>query len=124
MWKPYNPNPDGLKTIDCTVRAICAVTGLPWRAVHKAQCVLSGDMADMPSKNRVWWRLLRGIGYRKVELPDECPDCYTVSDFARDHPTGRYIVGPMEHAVAVINGDWLDTWDSGSCVAEYFFEEA
>lgn len=122
-WRKYNPNPLGRQTNDCTIRAICAVTGLPWRVVHAAACFLSGEMADMPSTNIVWWALLDGIGFRRWHLIDRCPDCYTVADFARDHPRGRYVLGPLEHAVAVIDGDWWDSWDSGGTVPLYFFEE-
>jgi len=124
MWHEFQPNPQGLSTGDCTVRAVCAVTGLPWCAAHDVLCALSGEMADMPSTNRVWWALLKGIGYRQLFLPDRCPDCYTVADFAAEHPRGKFILGPHEHAVAVIDGDWWDTWDSGSTVPGYFFEEA
>ena len=123
MWKPFNPNPKGLVTGDCTVRSLCAVTGLSWDSVHAMLCNLARDMADMPSSNRVWWALLRGLGFRKLVLLDRCPDCYTVEDFARDHPRGVFVVGPYEHAVAVIDGDWWDSWDSGGTVPGYFFEE-
>jgi hypothetical protein len=104
------------------VRAICAVTGLPWSTAHDALCVLSGELFDMPSTNRVWWTFLRGIGFEQMLLPNVCPDCYTVEDFARDHPKGKYVLGPYEHAVAVIDGDWWDTWDSGKTVPMYYFE--
>lgn len=123
MWQPFNPNPAGLQTGDCTVRSICAVTGLDWRTVHRALCDLSGEMCDMPSINRVWWTLLRGIGFRRLVLLDTCPDCYTVEDFAEDHPRGLYVLGPPEHAVAVIDGDWWDSYDSGGTSPAYYFEE-
>ena len=48
LWQPFNPNPRGLLVGDCTVRSICAVTGLSWKAVHDTLCGLSGAMADMP----------------------------------------------------------------------------
>ena len=123
MWHRYQPNPDGLMTDDCTVRAVCAVTGLPWDAAHKTLCSLARQMADMPNTNRVWWAFLRGVGYRQVQLPNVCPECYTVEDFARDHPAGKYVLGPFQHAVAVIDGEWWDTWDSGRSVPFYYFED-
>lgn len=46
MWHEFQPNPQGLSTGDCTVRAVCAVTGLPWSAAHDALCALSGEMAE------------------------------------------------------------------------------
>lgn len=121
MWRPFNPNPQGLLVGDCTIRAICAVTGLDWRTIHRAQCDLSEEMADMPSADRVWWKQLRRYGFTRQRMIDQCPNCYTVADFAADHPNGIYILGPKEHAVAVIDGDWWDTWDSGGTVPAYYF---
>lgn len=123
MWRRFQPNPFNISTSDCTVRAICAVTGLDWRTAHRILCELSGEMGEMPDRNRSWWAFLRAIGFTQFRLIDTCPDCYTVADFARDHPHGRFILGPHEHAVAVIDGDWWDSWDSGGTVPTYYFEE-
>lgn len=106
------------------MRAICAVTGFSWKLIHLAQCVLAGLMSDMPSSNRVWWKLLELLGFSRIKLIDQCPDCYTVADFARDHPRGKYVLGPLEHAVAVVNGNWFDSWDSGRTVPTYYFERS
>lgn len=121
MWYSYNPNPLGINVGDCTVRAICAVTNGTWDDVHKALCDLARDMADMPSADRVWWELLRQIGFTRQQIINQCPDCYTVKDFCKDHPNGKYILGPHEHAVAVVNGNYLDSWDSGDTVPTYYF---
>lgn len=123
MWRRFQPNPFNISTSDCTVRAVCAVTGLDWRTAHRILCELSGELGEMPDRNRSWWAFLRAIGFTQFRLIDTCPDCYTVADFARDHPHGRYILGPHEHAVAVIDGDWWDSWDSGDTVPMYYFEE-
>ena len=119
LWHPFNPNPFGLLVGDCTVRSICAVTGLDWDAVHEAQCRLSRVMGDMPSADRVWHELLRWCGFERRELPDRCPACYTVFDFCLEHPRGIYVLGPPAHAVAVISGRYWDAWDSGRSVPEY-----
>lgn len=121
MWRRYQPNPEKITTGDCTVRAICAVTGMDWYAAHTALCELAREMSQMPSSNDVWWTFLRGIGFRQFHLIDRCPDCYTVRDFARDHPKGTFVLGPSEHAVAVIDSEWLDSWDSGDTVPLYYF---
>lgn len=121
MWIEYNPNPKKLHVGDCTVRSICAVTGLDWHTVHKALCDLSEDMADMPSADRVWWTLLEQMGFARKKMIDRCPECYTVEQFAFDHPRGIYILGPHEHAVALIDGNWWDSWDSALTVPTYYF---
>jgi len=33
--------------------------------------------------------------------------------FCEDHPYGTYIVGTGTHAIACIDGNYYDTWDSG-----------
>lgn len=121
MWYSYNPNPLGLNVGDCTVRAICAVTNGTWDDVHKALCDLARDMADMPSADRVWWEMLRQLGFARQVILDTCPDCYTIKDFCKDHPYGKYILGPHEHAVAVVDGNYFDSWDSGDTVPTYYF---
>lgn len=120
MWKRFNPNPQGLMVGDCTVRAICAVTGRDWKTVHRDLCDLSRDMADMPSADRVWWEALRQYGFTWRRLIDRCPDCYTVEDFAAEHPYGDFVLGPPEHAVAVIDGKFWDSWNSGETVPTYY----
>lgn len=121
MYRYFNPNPQGLMVGDCTIRAICAVTGLDWYTVHDSACALSREMADMPSADRVWWTLLEDLGFEQMKMIDQCPHCYTVEDFARDHQEGTYILGPFQHAVAVISGDWLDSWNSAQTVPTYYF---
>lgn len=121
MWIRFNPNPRGLHVGDCTVRSICAATGADWHRVHDALCALSGEMADMPSADRVWWTLLEKCGFDRQRMIDRCPECYTVRDFCEDHPKGIYVLGPHEHAVAVIDGDYWDSWDSGNTVPTYYF---
>lgn len=121
-WMKWNPNPQGLMVGDCTVRAICAVTGQDWTTVHRDLCELARDMADMPSSDRVWWEMLRDLGFSRQKLIDQCPDCYTVGDFAADHPRGIYVLGPHEHAVSVIDGDAWDSWNSLRTVPTYYFK--
>ena len=64
---------------------------------------------------------MRAIGFRQIHILNRCPDCFTVKDFAEANPHGVYVLGPHEHAVAVIDGDWWDSWDSGDTVPTYYF---
>ena len=114
MYIPYNANPTGKNTIDCTIRAISKVEGKPWRAVYAGVCINGYESCDMPSSNAVWGAYLKENGFKRYMLPNTCPDCYTITDFCRDHPKGAYILGTGTHVVAVVNGDYYDTWDSGS----------
>ena len=118
----YNPNPMGLSVGDCTIRAISKVTNKSWKTTYLNLVLQGYKMYDMPSANRVWGEYLREIGYVRRFIPDTCPNCYTVRDFCMDHPIGRYILGTGEHVVAVVDGYYYDSWDSGNEIPIYYFE--
>ena len=117
----YNPNPDELFVGDCVIRAVSRVTHQDWETIHADLCVLSGKMHDMPSADRVWGEYLYRRGFTKHSIRNTCPFCYTVLDFCRDHPYGTYILKTNGHVIAVVNGDYYDTTDSGSEVPIYFW---
>lgn len=122
MYKTFNPNPAGKSAGDCTVRAISAATGKDWYETYIGLSVEGLALCDMPSANTVWGAYLRKLGYRRQAIPNTCPDCYTVADFAEEHPRGVYLLALSGHAVCVIDGDWYDTWDSGAEVPLYYWE--
>jgi len=119
----YNPNPMNLSVGDCTIRAISKVTGLTWQEAYFHLLLQGFSMSDMPSSNRVWGELLKSFGFIKKFLPDTCPNCYTIRDFCQDNPTGTYVLGTGEHVVAVIDGNYYDSWDSGNEIPIYYFEK-
>ena len=81
-------------------------------------------MGDMPSSNAVWGAYLRSKGFRREIIPDTCPECYTVADFAAEHPRGEYILALSGHVVCVEDGIIFDTWDStGQIPLYYWFKE-
>ena len=123
-YKYYNPNPHGLNTGDCVVRAIAKATGKGWRAVYQELCVRGLALGDMPSANRVWNDYLTHIGFRRYVIPNTCPNCYTVRDFAEDYPQGVYILATGTHVVTVIDGTYYDAWDSGDRVPIFYFRRA
>ena len=121
MWVEYNPNPEGNKTIDCTVRAITKATGKDWEDVYIQLCLHGLVLGDMPNKNYVWGSYLKSQGFKRYIIPDECPDCYTVADFADDHPLGTFVLALSGHVVAVSQGDYYDSWDSGREIPLYYW---
>lgn len=123
MYNPYNPNPTAARVGDCTIRAICGVTGRDWIDVYLALAVQGLIMGDMPNANSVWGAYLRSLGFKRHVIPDTCPDCYTVSDFADDHKNGRYVLALNGHVVCVKDGDYYDSWDSGNERPVYYWTE-
>lgn len=118
----HNENPKNLLTGDCVVRAIAMITGSSWHDVYNEICIEGAKKADMPSSNNVWISFLKKNGYQLRMLPKECPDCYDIKDFCSDFPKGQYIVCTGTHVVAVINGDYYDTYDSGDLSPIFYFE--
>lgn len=118
----YNPNPLKLSVGDCTIRAISKVSNQTWEQTYLDLCNQGFFMYDMPSSNRVWSELLKTYGFKKIQIPDMCPACYTIKEFCRDNPIGEFILGTGAHVVAVINGNYYDSWDSGNEIPIYYFE--
>lgn len=123
MWKHYNPNPTGARVGDCTVRAISKATGQTWQQTYLELCIYGLMYSDMPSANSVWGAYLRNKGFSRSVIPDSCPDCYTVEEFTKEHPVGTFILALSGHVVCVVDGDFYDSWDSGSMIPIYFWHK-
>ena len=92
MFVRFNPNPAGKNVGDCPVRAICCATGQGWHETYVQLCMQGLALADMPSANNVWGAYLKKLGFARHVIPEDCSDCYSVSDFARDHTRGTYLL--------------------------------
>lgn len=121
MYIKSNPNPDNLMTEDCTIRAISIATDKSWDETYIDVCVKGFVMKRMPSTNSVWAEYLKDQGFSRHIIPDTCPHCYTVRDFCGEYFKGTYVLGTGSHAIAVIDGDYYDAWDSGDEVPLYYF---
>lgn len=123
MFINTNPNPEHKLVGDCVVRAIAILLDKTWEEVYEDICVLGRQMYDMPSSNEVWSEYLYSKGYIRKIIPNMCPACYTVRSFCDDHRHGgEYLLATGTHVVAVINGDYYDTWDSGNEIPIYYFQ--
>lgn len=115
-----NPNPKGAHEGDCVIRAISLATGKTWERIYVELAAQGFLMADMPSSNDVWGQYLKGRGF---SFHTAIPGRYPLWMFCEDHPIGTYIVGTGSHAVAVINGDYYDTWDSGDESPAFYWKK-
>jgi len=122
MFRYYNPNPVGRVSVgDCAVRALTKVLEVDWEKAY-AMLVANGfEMGDMPSSNAVIGSVLRQHGFYRENLPPTCPECFTIKDFCHKNPLGTYLVGTGNHVVAVVNGEYYDTWESGDETVLYFW---
>lgn len=123
MYKQVNLNPCASRVGDCVIRAVGIVTNQDWDTTYLSICLQGFIMCDMPSSNAVWGEYLKNKGFTKHVIPDTCPDCYTVQDFCLDNPRGTFVLATGSHVVAVIDGNYLDSWDSGSEVPVYLWRK-
>ena len=123
MFENYNPNPTGKNVGDCAVRAISKALDQSWDETYIGLALQGYLMGDMPSANAVWGAYLRRKGMRRHLIPEECPDGYTVNDFAEDHPQGTFILALSSHVVCVKDGTIFDSWNSGGEVPIYFWKK-
>ncbi len=120
-WTFWNPNPTGRLVGDCAVRAVAKALNTDWESAFIMIAANAYSMGDMPSSDSVWGSVLRQNGFYRQAIPNSCPDCYTVSDFAESHPYGDFVLALGGHVVTVHDGNWFDTWDSGSQVPQYYW---
>lgn len=123
MYRKYNANPVARRGDDCTVRAISTVLMKSWEDVYVDLCLYGLRNYDMPSANHVWGAYLTDKGYKRHIIPNTCPHCYTVEHFTKDHPKGSYILALNGHVVAVKDGNFYDSWDSGDEIPLYYWEK-
>lgn len=123
MYIEFNPNPAGRAVGDCSVRAVAKALDKSWEAAFITLCVNGLQMGDVISSNAVIGATLRQNGFRRANIPNTCPDCFTVKEFAEMNPTGTYVVGTNNHVVCVDGGDYYDAWDSGNEIPVYVWYE-
>lgn len=123
MFVEANANPYKKSVGDCVIRAISVAENKEWDDIFLELMLKSYVMKDIPSSNVVWSSYLYDKGYSRYIIPNTCPDCYTIKDFTEDNPVGTYILATGTHVVAVKDGNYIDTWDSGNEVPIYYFEK-
>ena len=117
----YNPNPKRRKTDDCVIRAICKLINKDWYYIYVQLCIQGFILGDWGNCNEVWNYYMKTLGYKRKIIPDTCPDCYTVVDFCKEYPKGKFLLATGTHVITVIDGNYYDIWDSGNEVPIYYW---
>ena len=115
----FQNNPVGRKVGDCAVRAIAKALDMGWEGAYIALVINGLQMGDVMTGNSVIGATLRQHGFKKFNIPNTCPDCYTIKDFAEEHPSGTYVVGTGSHVVCIKDGSYFDAWPSGKETVAY-----
>ena len=121
MWIRANPNPGGRHVPDCVIRAVCIALNKSWLETSDELYEVARHDYSVTSDDRVWGHYLWLLGFEPFLLPESCPDCVTIDEFCRYFPRGIYIIGTGSHAVAIIDGNYYDTWDSGNEIPSFFW---
>ena len=122
-WKQFNENPAGRNVGDCAVRAISVALDVDWETAYALIALNGFLMGDMISSNGVWGSVLRQHGFSRYAIPNTCPDCYTINDFADENPHGIYVVGTGNHVVTIRDGVIYDSWDSRQEIPQYYWHK-
>ncbi len=112
----YQPNTKDLKDEfgDCVIRALTKVTGKTWEQVFDDLVPIAREMQCMPNGKPCYKEYLKRIGYTYVGVSNKAGTKRpTVSSFSVGHKKGAFIARVAHHIVAIVDGRFYDTWDSG-----------
>ena len=112
----YQPNSKDIKDAfgDCVIRALTKVENKSWVEVFDELAPIAREMQCMPNGKPCYEEFLKRRGYEYVGVSNKRGTKRpTVSSFALAHKQGVFIARVAHHIVAVIDGRFYDTWDSG-----------
>lgn len=123
-WVDFNPNPiKNSKANDCTIRAYCAAENIDWDEAYDIASKRGKNCAFMPNdKSAVQEIIKKDLCYTHHKLKKD-EKGITVSEFAIKHDTGTFLVMIARHLVAVVNGKYYDSWDSGDKKVSCYYEK-
>lgn len=121
IWREFNNNPTGRRVGDCAVRAVSVALDIDWESAFALLAVNGFQMGDVVSADSVWGSVLRQHGFYRYAVPNTCPDCYTATEFAQDHPRGVYVLGFGGHTATLKNGVLYDSWDSSAEIPQFYW---
>lgn len=119
----YNPNPFLKSTGDCVVRALTKVLNSDWDTVYTELAAKGFELKEMPSTNNVWRAFLFEHGFERYYIPYNRNCSYSVREFCTDNPSGTFLLFVGMHVIAVVNGNYYDTFDSGNECPTFFWRK-
>lgn len=120
-YQYFQPNDKDLKDKvgDCQIRALCKTLNKDWLTVFDMTIPICRELqtytffdCDLNKTKEAMSKLgfeYTGISNKKGSKRP------TVKQFTKEHTSGRYVLSVAHHVVAVVDGIYYDTWDSGDC---------
>lgn len=115
-YRYYQPNRKDIKDNygDCVIRALTKVTGKEWLEVFDEITPISREMQIPFNCKPCYAEYLKRNGFAYTGISNKKGSKRpTVSSFAKSHQIGVYYLKVANHCVAVVDGHYFDTWDSG-----------
>lgn len=117
-FKYYQPNEKDIKDEygDCVLRALTKAVNKTWLEVFDELIVIAREVQAMPNNKHTYEKYLvdiKGFTYKGIsnKKGSKRP---SVTEFAKEHRTGTYVVRLAHHIVTIVDGIYYDTWDSGN----------
>ena len=124
-YRYYQPNKKDLKDEygDCVIRSLTKVTGKECLQLFEELLPYARELQCMPKWKACYEKYLisnnflyHGISNKKGSKRP------TVDSFTKEHKEGTYLLRVAHHCVAVVDGIYYDTWDSGDCCLYGYWE--
>lgn len=120
IFKYYQPNKLDIKDQygDCTILALSKFFNLSWiETLH--MCIPIMEKYQMLPTFFFFASheatISEALGMKRIPISNKKGSKRpTVASFAKDHPTGTYLVKVSHHVVTIVDGYYYDTWDSGN----------
>ena len=115
-YKYYQPNKKDLKDQygDCVIRALTKVMDKEWLEVFDELVPIAREIQSTLGMKIVYETYLKNNGFEYVGISNKKGSKRpTVESFAKDNREGTYYLNVANHCVAVVDGVYYDTWDSG-----------
>lgn len=116
----YQPNKKDLKDQvgDCQIRALCKTLNVSWVEAFDLTIPICRELQTytiFDCDHTKTKEAMEHLGFTYTGISNKRGTTRpTVDSFAKDHKTGSYIVKVAHHVVAVVDGKYYDTWDSGN----------
>lgn len=127
MYKYYQPNKKDLKDEygDCTIRALSKALNIDWLSAFELTLPYCRKY-QVPNiffcSNKIEKEILEQMGFKYHKISNKKGSKRpTVKSFSKENKIGTFILNVANHEVAVVDGVYYDTWDSGDkCLYSYY----
>lgn len=116
MYINYNANPNNERIGDCTTRALTLFLGIDYYTTKQLQYSIAKQLNVNYNTNNT----VDIVTKRKTHVLDKR---LSINKFCKLHPQGEYLIHTVNHCVYIKNGDYYDTWDSGSRLIKSYIDK-